>query len=162
MNLENIIYMVIKKDGTIYYIEKNDKYFNHYQYLDDFRKQTEYLTKKAFGLQFSRDSNIPNIVFFTELVDDSCIVFENHNLNQNESLTSVCLYLPDQPSNIQAEILNGQMKEIAKAKFIFLELYNREIKLFESLTTTTDELKNTNALCDYLNNPIKDEGERAL
>ena len=68
-NLQDLVYLIIKSDGTMFSISKNNQYSNHYLYLNDIKKQSSYLMQMSFGLTFDRDDNTAQIMFFKELVE---------------------------------------------------------------------------------------------
>ena len=83
--LQDIVYMIIKPSGEVMKISCNNKYVNHYQYLQDFSKQNPYLIRKSFGLTFSRDDDTSKIFFFNMLIQDGNIIYENHKLFSNDT-----------------------------------------------------------------------------
>lgn len=144
MNLNKIIYLIIKPDGSYYFIHRNNKYTNHYQYLTELSKQDDYLKKCSFGLIFEKDNNIPNIFFFKELILDNCILMENHKILSSENVSGINLYLPEHISPQQDKILNYYMTEIDEIKTVFLEKYSEETEDFYSVCQTLEEIKSGN------------------
>lgn len=141
VNLNEIIYLIIKPDGTYNFITRNNQYTNHYQYLQELSKQDEYLKTCSFGLIFERDNNLSNILFFKELVSDGCLIFENLKILSSEDVSSVCFYLPNDIYETQDVLLNPYMDEINRIKHVFLEKYEEEIKDFRSVCKNIEEIK---------------------
>lgn len=141
MNLSEIIYLIIKPDGTYYFIQRNNKYMNHYQYLTELSKQDDYLKKCSFGLTFEKDNNIPNILFFKELILDNCILMENYKILSSENVSAINFYLPEHISMWQDKFLNSYITEIDEIKNIFLEKYSEETGDFYCICQNLEEIK---------------------
>lgn len=122
MELEKAIYFVILKDGSILRIDRNDKYFNHYQYLTDFSKQDSYLKKSSFGLTFQRDDNTSRLFFFQELVESGSIVIENQKLLSSEKVSAIDILVPETMTYEELEILIKMASEIDRIQFVFAEV----------------------------------------
>ena len=150
INLQDLVYLIIKADGTMFYILKNNKYSNHYFYINDIRKQDSYLMELSFGLTFSRDDNTSQIMFFKGLVEDSCIIFENQSLYSSDIKYAFDFYFPEKVTNVQKDILEAHMNEIEKAEFIFVEKYQFEMEKFVPLYNDLKDLKSSVILKQYL------------
>ena len=149
-NLIDLVYLIVKPDGSVFYILKNNNYSNHYLYINDIRKYDSYLMEKSFGLTFTRDNNIPKIMFFNELILDSCIIFENQSIYTSDKKYAFDFYLPSEITAIQKEIVDSHMAEIETAEFVFIEKYNSEIEDFQVLYNNLEELKSASLLKKYL------------
>lgn len=163
-NLQDLVYLIIKSDGTMFSISKNNQYSNHYLYLNDIKKQDPYLMKMSFGLTFDRDDNTAQIMFFKELVEDSCIIFANQSLYSADTEYAFEFCLPDEVSSAQKNILDSHMKEIEKAEFIFTERYHSETNDFVPLYQNLEDMKSTSVLKFYLESHLskKEEGDFTL
>lgn len=85
--LQDIVYMIIRPSGEVMEISCNNKYVNHYQYLQDFSKRNPYLIRNSFGLTFSRDDDTSKFFFFNMLIQDGNIIYENiDDLKQGSKL----------------------------------------------------------------------------
>lgn len=158
-NLQDLVYLIIKSDGTMFSVSKNNQYPNHYLYLNDIRKQDSYLIKMSFGLTFDRDNSMAQIMFFKELVDDLCIVFANQSLHSNDINYAFDFCLPDVISSTQKNILDAHMKEIEKAEYIFVEEYHPEVNDFVPSYQNLEDLKASSVLKSYLESHLsKKEG----
>lgn len=141
MDIKNSVFSVIKQDGTIFNIEKNDFYNNHYQYIDDLRYQNIYLMQMSFGLTFERDDMSSQIMFFQMLVDDGCVVLTNQSIYTTDKSYSVDFYLPSKISSSQVDFFKNQSNSIKNAKYVFLEAYDSdEPTKFKPLTSTVVDL----------------------
>lgn len=146
MNLDEIVYLIIKPDGTYDFISRNNQYTNHYQYLQQLSRKSEYLKVCSFGLIFEKENFITNILFFKELVSDGCIILENHKILSVENISSIQFYLPEHISVNQGILLNFYMDEIDKIRNVFLEKYSGEIENFESICQNIGEIKSGNKI----------------
>lgn len=146
MDLKKTIYLIIKSDGSYYSIDRNNEYTNHYQYLREISKQNDYLKACSFGLIFERDNNLPNILFFKELVLDNCIIFENFQILSSEKVSAISVYLPYQISKEQGAILNSLMDQIDNIEDVFLEKYREETEDFYSICQNLEEIKSGNKI----------------
>ena len=156
--LQDIVYMIIKPSGEVMKISCNNKYVNHYHYLQDFSKQNPYLIRKSFGLTFSRDDDTSKIFFFNMLIQDGNIIYENHKLFSNDNISSAQFYLPVKTTLIQKEFLTAYQEEIDKIECIFLEKYNEETESFYSLYENIDDLKQgSKLLMHYVDESLKGE-----
>jgi hypothetical protein len=141
MKLDDFIYIIIKSDGTIYKIARNNIYTNHYQYLSNLSKQDEYLKRNSLGLNFNIDDNTPQILFFKELVTDGAIIFENQKISTSGVLT-FDFYLPNIITDSQNDFLNLCMDEIDIASYVFLEEYQDETESFYAFYHNMEDTKN--------------------
>lgn len=156
--LQDIVYMIIRPSGEVMEISCNNKYVNHYQYLQDFSKRNSYLIRNSFGLTFSRDDDTSKFFFFNMLIQDGNIIYENHKLFSNDNISSAQFYLPVKTTLIQKEILTAYQEEIDKIKCIFLEKYNEETESFYSLYENIDDLKQgSKLLMHYVDESLKGE-----
>lgn len=158
-NLQDLVYLIIKSDGTMFSISKNNQYSNHYLYLNDIRKQDPYLMQMSFGLTFDRDDNTAQIMFFKGLVDDSCVIFVNQSLYSNDTKYAFDFCLPDVISSTQQNILDSHMEEIEKAEFIFTERYHPEMNDFVPLYKNVEDMKSTSILKSYLESHLSKKEE---
>lgn len=143
MDMKDSVFLIMKQDGTVFSIAKNNSYSNHYQYLNDLKKQDPFLTMNSFGLTFTRDDNTAQVMFFESLVTSGCIVFQNESITPTDDLDTICLYLPSNISDAQKDFLLNQEKDfISGTKFVFLEVYNSEDCIFNSLCKNVQDLNN--------------------
>lgn len=155
MNLDTIIHLILKPDVTYNCISRNNQYINHYQYLQELSKQSKYLKRCSFGLNFEKENSIANVLFFKQLVSDGSILLENHKILSLEKISSVSFYLPVQVSIEQDILLNFFMDEIDRIRNIFLEKYSEEIDGFQSICQNIVKIKSGNrVLKKYIQNHL--------
>ena len=102
--LNTYIYLVISPNGETRFIKRNDIYNNHYEYLQEFSKQDDYLRRHSFGLTFSLNDIQTNFMFFQELASENNIIIENYKIRSFEKVSSLCIYLPDQITKEQEKV----------------------------------------------------------
>lgn len=144
MKLDDTIYTVIKEDGTIYKVDRNDKYYNHFQYLKDLSTLDDYFRICSFGLSFDSDNGQSHIYFMNELASSGSIVFENQRILSSSKVSAASFYLPLEVSIEAKESLKPFMDEIDTIGHVFLEAYDGE-KL-HSVYQSSDDLTCGNKL----------------
>ena len=119
--LNDYIYLVISPDGEKRFIKRNDLYNNHYEYLQDFSKQDDYLRSHSFGLTFSLNDLQTNLLFFQELASENNIIIENYKIRSFEKVSTITIYLPNQTTRKQEKSISTYDDELKTTEFIFLE-----------------------------------------
>lgn len=150
--MNDFVLMVIRDNGDIYKVLKNDKYHNHYQYLKDLSKENEYFRKCSFGLIFNIEEDSV-IKFLTMLCKTGSIVLINDYTFNNTSCMNISL-----PSNItekQKPIIENIYNQIDKFNYTFIEYFDNENNKFETLYKTSEDLENKLLLSNFVDTHLK-------
>ncbi len=126
MKLDDTIYTVITSDGSIYNIDRNEEYYNHFQYLHDLSRLNDYFRACSFGLSFKSDDPMAHIYFMSELASSGSVVFENQRILASSNVSAASFYLPMEVSLEVSESLKQFMGEIDTIGHVFLEAYDGE------------------------------------
>lgn len=155
--LNTYIYLVISPNGETRFIKRNDIYNNHYEYLQEFSKQDDYLRRHSFGLTFSLNDIQTNFMFFQELASENNIIIENYKIRSFEKISSLCIYLPDQITKEQEKVISTYDEDLKSTEFIFLESYDSEENKFEDIQAEHSGRISTEILHTYLKNHQQEE-----
>lgn len=155
--LNTYIYLVISPNGETRFIKRNDIYNNHYEYLQEFSKQDDYLRRHSFGLTFSLNDIQTNFMFFQELASENNIIIENYKIRSFEKVSSLCIYLPDQTTKEQEKVISTYDEDLKSTEFIFLESYDTEENKFKDIHAEHSGKINTEILHTYLKNHQQEE-----
>ncbi len=148
--LNDYIYLVISPNGQTRYIKRNDIYNNHYEYLQDFSKQDDYLRCHSFGLSFSLNDLQSNLMFFQELASENNIIIENYKIRSFEKVSTITIYLPNQTTKEQEKVVSTYNEELEKLEFIFLESYDSEKNEFKDIQAEHNGKISTEILHTYI------------
>ncbi|HIT22085.1 MAG TPA: hypothetical protein IAB56_03800 [Candidatus Scybalousia intestinigallinarum] len=155
--LNDYIYLVISPDGEKRFIKRNDLYNNHYEYLQDFSKQDDYLRSHSFGLTFSLNDLQTNLLFFQELASENNIIIENYKIRSFEKVSTITIYLPNQTTRKQEKSISTYDDELKTTEFIFLESYDMDENKFQDIHTDHSGKSTTEVLHSYLKNHQQEE-----
>lgn len=142
MRLNDNVYVIVLKDGTVYNIEKNEKYINHSHALEAFKKIDDYSRMMTLGLHFSVQDNKSQLLFYEGMMRDGNIVFQNHCLELNKDYKTMTIYLPSNISIEQKKFLESHMYEINEMRLIFPEIWDDNTNKFKSLYVETSDISN--------------------
>lgn len=160
--LNNYIYLVISPNGEKRFIERNDIYNNHFQYLHDFSKQDEYLRLHSFGLTFTLYDEQARLFFLQELADSHNIIIENTKLRSFENFSALLLYLPSSVTEIQQKSIHSYEAELIDTKHLFLLAYDEKSNVFDDLQTANLNSKTVIQLLNsYLEKHLTKENEHS-
>ncbi len=158
INLDTTVYLVIKANGNVVSVSRNDHFENHIQYMKELMNTNLVLQDSTEPISFDNNQNIKTKFSYLEkLVLDQNIVLENFKLDSSNDLSMLNVYLPSVISKSQKDIIDSLNSQLDQFHCMFLLVHSPDDLLpFKDLFTELMDIRHGN---DRLNEYVEENLE---